>query len=156
MKNIADSKPSRMKAIFKMKCPSCRKGDMYCQKSIFPLSKMMEMPEQCPVCGQKMELQIGFYYGTGYVSYAISVLLFALNLVWYWAIFGISYKDNSIFYYLATSISVVIVLQPLIMRYSRVLYIYLFVKYGAYQLKNTDGTENQDMLQYHPMATKEN
>jgi len=88
------------------------------------------MPEHCPVCGQKMELEVGFYYGTGYVSYALSVGLFIFNLVWYWLIFGISYKDNSIFYYLITSIAIVVILQPWLMRLSRVLYLYLFVKYG--------------------------
>lgn len=88
------------------------------------------MPGRCEVCGQKMELEIGFYYGTGYVSYALSVALFIFNLVWYWLIFGISYKDYSIFYYLITSITIVILLQPWLMRLSRVLYLYMFVKYG--------------------------
>ncbi len=133
MKTQANTeKPSLIGAIAHMKCPSCRKGHMFSQKSIFPLNKMMEMPDECPVCGQKMEPQIGFYYGTGYVSYALSVALFAFNLVWYWAFFGLSYKDYSIFYYLITSISVVLVLQPFIMRISRVLYLYMFVRYGAH------------------------
>lgn len=125
-------KPSVVKAIFNMQCPSCRKGHMYKQKSMFPLKTMLDMPEECPVCGQKMEPQTGFYFGTGYVSYALSVALFAFNLVWYWMFFGISYKDNSIFYYLITSISIVVLMQPYIMRISRVLYLYLFVRYGAH------------------------
>lgn len=88
------------------------------------------MPDRCEVCGQKMELEVGFYYGTGYVSYALSVLLFFFNLIWYWLIFGISYKDNSIFYYLITSIVIVTLLQPWLMRLSRVIYLNFFVKYG--------------------------
>lgn len=87
------------------------------------------MPERCAVCGQKMEIEVGFYYGTGYVSYGLSVALFFFNLVWYWGIFGLSYKDNSIFYYLITSIAIVTILQPWLMRISRVLYLYMFVKY---------------------------
>ncbi len=133
MKTQANTKkPSLIGAIAHMKCPSCRKGKMFNQKSIFPLNKMMEMPEECPVCGQKMEPQIGFYYGTGYVSYALSVALFAFNLVWYWAFFGLSYKDYSIFYYLITSTAIVLALQPFMMRISRVLYLYMFVRYGAH------------------------
>lgn len=100
------------------------------------------MPDECPVCGQKMEPQIGFYYGTGYVSYALSVALFAFNLVWYWAFFGLSYKDYSIFYYLIISTSIVLLLQPFIMRISRVLYLYMFVRYGAHnktKSKRADG-----------------
>ena len=91
---------------------------------------MLDMPERCPVCGQKMELEVGFYYGTGYVSYGLSVGLFFFNLVWYWLIFGISWRDYSIFYYLIVSTSIVILLQPWLMRISRVLYLYMFVKYG--------------------------
>ena len=90
---------------------------------------MLDMPDRCTVCGQKMELEVGFYYGTGYVSYGLSVGLFFFNLIWYWLIFGISYKDNSVFYYLITSITIVVLLQPWLMRISRVLYLYMFVKY---------------------------
>lgn len=88
------------------------------------------MPEHCPVCGQKYELEVGFYYGTGYVSYALSVALFFINLAWYWLIFGLSVQDYSIFYYLITSISIVVILQPWLMRLSRVLYLNIFVRYG--------------------------
>lgn len=128
---MSDSgKPALLPSILKMNCPNCRKGKMFTNKSIFPLPRMLQMPDHCPVCGQKMEIEPGFYYGTGYVSYGLSVGLFMFNLVWYWLLFGISYKDNSIFYYLITSIIIVILLQPWIMRYSRVLYLYMFVKYG--------------------------
>ncbi|HXS36279.1 MAG TPA: DUF983 domain-containing protein [Flavipsychrobacter sp.] len=125
-----ESKPSLLLSIFKMRCPNCRKGRMFENKTIFPLKQLLKMPDHCPVCGQKMELEVGFYYGTGYVSYALSLALFAFNLVWYWLIFGISYKDYSIYYYLITSITIVVLLQPWLMRMSRVLYLYMFVKYG--------------------------
>ena len=139
-------KPSVVGAIAHMRCPSCRKGHMFKQKSIFPMSKMMEMPEECPVCGQKMEPQVGFYYGTGYVSYALSVGLFLFNLVWYWTIFGLSYKDNSIFYYLITSVSIVLLLQPFLMRISRVLYLYMFVRYGAHKKAKQQGNNSMQLL----------
>lgn len=88
------------------------------------------MPERCSVCGQKFELEVGFYYGTGYVSYALSVGLFFINLIWYWLIFGLSFQDNSMIYYFITSTVIVILLQPWLMRISRVLYLNMFVGYG--------------------------
>lgn len=115
--------------IFNMKCPKCRQGNMYTNKSIFPLKDLLDMPEKCPVCGQKYELEVGFYFGTGYVSYALSVLVFFLNLIWYWLIFGISYEDNSMIYYLLTSVTIVVLIQPWLMRLSRVIYLNFFVKY---------------------------
>lgn len=127
---MADTPPGLVPSMLRMKCPNCRKGDMFTNKSILPLGKMMDMPEHCPVCGQKMELEVGFYYGTGYVSYALSIALFVFNLIWYWLIFGLSFTDNSLYYYLATSITIVVILQPWLMRISRVIYLYMFVRYG--------------------------
>ncbi|WP_276134795.1 DUF983 domain-containing protein [Polluticoccus soli] len=127
---MEDKKPALLPSMLQMKCPNCRRGHMFVNKSIFPLGKLLDMPERCPVCGQKMELEVGFYYGTGYVSYALSVGLFFFNLIWYWGIIGLSYKDYSIFYYLITSVTIVVLLQPWLMRFSRVLYLYMFVKYG--------------------------
>lgn len=103
---------------------------MFCTPGIFPLSRLLDMPERCEVCGQKMELEVGFYYGTGYVSYALSVALLGAWFVAYWIIFGLSYKDNSIFYALGSAVAFVLILQPWLMRISRVLYLYMFVKYG--------------------------
>jgi hypothetical protein len=36
----------------------------------------MKMHDQCPVCGQPTDLEVGFYYGTSYVSYALTVVFF--------------------------------------------------------------------------------
>ena len=113
-----------------MKCPNCRKGNMFTNKSMFPLSGLLKMPERCPECGQKMEIEVGFYYGTGYVSYGLTVALLAICFVAYWVILGLSVTDNSIFYALGFSVAVAVVLQPWLMRISRVLYLYMFVKYG--------------------------
>ena len=124
-------RPGLLSGILRMKCPACRKGNLYKNQSIFPLKEVTDMPEFCPVCGQKTEIETGFYFGTGYVSYAMSVFLFIVNFGWYYAFFGISFRDNSPYYYLVTSIGILIVLQPWLMRLSRVIYLYCFVKYKA-------------------------
>jgi uncharacterized protein (DUF983 family) len=124
-------KPNILSSILQMKCPNCRKGNMYLNKSIFPLKNMMNMPERCPVCGQKMEIEVGFYYGTGYVSYGLSVAVAVFNIVWYAVLVGFSWKDNSVWWYLGITITMLILLQPLLMRLSRVLYLYMFVKYDS-------------------------
>ena len=127
---MPDKKPPLLPSIFKMKCPNCRKGNMFCTPSIFPLKDLLQMPERCEVCGQKMELEVGFYYGTGYVSYAITVALLGACFVAYWILFGLSYKDNSIFYALGSAVAIALLMQPWLMRISRVLYLDMFVKYG--------------------------
>jgi hypothetical protein len=103
---------------------------MFINPSIFPLSQMLDMPERCAVCGQKMELEPGFYYGTGYVSYGLSVGMLAVYAVIFGLTVGFSYQDNSVYWFLATGILALVVLQPWLMRMSRVLYLYMFVRYG--------------------------
>ncbi len=113
-----------------MKCPSCHKGNMFTNKSIFPLKDLLKMPERCPVCNQKYEIEVGFWYGTGYVSYAISVATIFVMAILYALTVGFSYKNSSIYFFIGVMISALVILQPWIMRYSRVLYLYVFVKYG--------------------------
>lgn len=102
---------------------------MFSSPSIFPLKNLLEMPERCTTCNQKMEIEVGFYYGTGYVSYALTIVLIAIVFLVYALLFGITYQNNSVFIALGISIVLVILLQPWLMRISRVLYLYLFVKY---------------------------
>lgn len=129
------SQPSMILSIVQQKCPNCRTGKMFRQNSIFPLRTMLDMPERCAHCGQKMELEPGFYYGTGYVSYGLSIALTVFNLVWFALIFGIRFSDNSIFWFMGVNVALVLLLQPLLMRYARVIYLYVFVKYRSYDPK---------------------
>jgi uncharacterized protein (DUF983 family) len=122
--------PNRFVSMLKMRCPNCHRGNLFTNKRIFPLGKMLDMPEHCPVCGQKYEIEIGFWYGTGYVSYALSVGLIAIIAILFALTVGFSWQNNSVFYFIGVMIGAMVLLQPIIMRYSRVLYIYFFVKYG--------------------------
>ena len=102
---------------------------------------MMDMPVRCSVCGQKMEIEVGFYYGTGYVSYALSVAVAIFNAVWFAILIGFSWKNNSIWWYLGITVAMLLLLQPLLMRLSRVLYLYMFVKYGSSPYRDQHGNE---------------
>ena len=93
------------------------------------LTHIFDMYDNCPVCKQKFDLEVGFWYGTGYVSYFLTVLLSAFTFIVWWAAIGISTEDNRIFYWLITNTILIIVLQPWLMRLSRVVYIYFFIKY---------------------------
>ena len=121
--------PSMLLSMAKMKCPNCRTGNMYTKNSVFPFRTMMDMPEHCSVCNQKFEIEPGFWYGTGYVSYAISVGSIFIITMLYVLIVGFSWNDNSIYKLIGVIIGTMVALQPWIMRYSRVFYLYVFVKY---------------------------
>lgn len=121
--------PNNIVSLFQLKCPNCREGQMFTNKSMFPLSKMMSMPERCAHCSQKFELETGFWFGTGYISYAISVGLMIIIAVIFGLTYGFSWDDNSVFIYLAIGISILVLLQPFLMRFSRALYLRIFVRY---------------------------
>jgi len=74
------TRPNFFWSLFFQKCPRCRTGDMFRTRRPYDLKRFMKMNERCPVCGQRMEIEIGFYYGTSYISYALTVALMA----WEW------------------------------------------------------------------------
>lgn len=120
-------KPSFIGSIFANKCPRCRKGKLFKNDRPYELRNVLDMHDYCPVCGQRTELEIGFWYGTGYVSYVLAVLFSIFNLIWYWLIFGITWRDNSIFYWLAINGIILMLSMPLLMRLSRTLYLTFYI-----------------------------
>jgi len=123
------SKPSYFWSMLTMKCPRCRRGSMFTNSNPWNLKHTLKMPEKCPVCGQPFELEVGFWYGTGYVSYALTVAMTVASLVAWWVIIGMSTEDNRFFWWLGLNSAALIGLQPWIMRLSRVIYLYFFVSY---------------------------
>ncbi len=87
------------------------------------------MHDNCPVCNQKYDLEQGFWYGTGYVSYALAVAVSATTFVAWLVLIGISVDDNRIFWWLGLNTLLLIITQPWLMRLSRVIYIRFFVRY---------------------------
>jgi len=87
------------------------------------------MNKNCPVCGQPTEIEVGFYYGTSYVSYALAVLICVVSLLVWWMLIGLSTSDDRFFYWLGFNAVLLIVLQPWLMRLSRSLWISWFVRY---------------------------
>lgn len=113
------------------KCPRCREGDLFVSKNAYTFKGNLEMNEYCPVCHQPTEIEVGFYYGTGYVSYGLTVALSVATFVAWKVLIGLTFDidDNRIFYWLGTNIVVLVVLQPLLMRLSRSLWLSWFVPY---------------------------
>jgi len=123
------SRPGLLWSILTNKCPHCREGKLFSNPNAYDLKTTMRMPEHCPVCGQPFELQTGFYYGTGYVSYFVSIFIIILSFVaWYFTI-GFSLHDNRLYWWLGVMSVMLIALQPLLQRLCRSIWIACFVKY---------------------------
>ena len=101
------AKPGYLWSLFTMKCPRCRKGPMFSDSNPWNLKNTLKMPTHCTECNQLFELEVGFWYGTAYISYLITVLFCVFNFI------------------------LLVVLQPWFMRLSRAMYLYFFVSYNA-------------------------
>ena len=130
MNNITKVKKLNfLRAVFNHKCPHCREGDMFQDKSSYHLRSFMKMNEECPVCGQKTEIEQGFYYGTGYVSYALTVAFSVSTFVAWWILIGMSVDDNRVFWWLGINAFLMLIFQPYLMRLSRTIWLSIFVKF---------------------------
>jgi hypothetical protein len=89
------------------------------------------MHEKCPACHQPTEIEVGFYYGTGYVSYALSIALLVTSFIAWKVLIGVTFSidDNRIFYWMGFTFVLLFALQPVLMRLSRTLWLSWFVKY---------------------------
>ena len=121
------------------RCPRCREGQLFQHGTTINFKKNMLMNKDCPVCGQPSEIEVGFYYGTSYVSYLLAIIICVISLLAWWILIGLSTTDNRFFYWLGFNAVLLVVLQPWLMRFSRSLWISWFVRY------NRDWKDQQPM-----------
>jgi len=137
-------KPSFLLSLFQNKCPRCREGKLFFGRSSWSLKKNLKMPKNCQVCGQPTEIEVGFYYGTGYVSYALTVGFSLITFLIWFLFIGMSTDDNRFFYWLIANAVLLVFLQPYLMRLSRTIWLSFFVRYNPHwkeQPLNKDSLE---------------
>ncbi len=125
-----DVKPNILLSILQNKCPRCRRGAMFQQANPYQLKTVLQMNERCLVCTQPLDMEPGFYYGTNMISYTLAVLFSVLTFALWWLTIGFSLKDNRFFWWLATNAVLLVLLQPPLMRLSRSIWIYFFIRYS--------------------------
>lgn len=118
-------------SVLQNKCPRCRQGYLFKTKNAYDLKNMSKMNEHCPVCGQPTEIEVGFYYGTSYVSYALTVAFSVATAIAWKVLIGMTFNidDNRIFYWFITNAILMVLLQPIFIRLSRSMWLSWFVKY---------------------------
>ena len=123
-----ENKPSIFNLLV-CKCPRCRKGDMFEDKNPWHLKATMKMNQECPICGQPLNIEVGFYYGSSYVSYAFAIAFSVASFIVWWLLIGFSLEDNRIYYWLTTNAVLLIAAQPYFMRVARTGWLAFFVYY---------------------------
>ncbi|MEP1087843.1 DUF983 domain-containing protein [Algoriphagus sp.] len=123
------SEKSLLGAIVGAKCPNCREGKLF-PVPINSYRKLSDVNASCAVCGVSFHAEPDFFYGAMYVSYAFSVAIVITTLV----ALNVLMEKPALWMYLTTVVVANITLLPLMLRYSKVLYLYNFgkLKYRGY------------------------
>jgi hypothetical protein len=112
-------------------CPRCREGKLFQHRTSIGLKRNLLMNETCPECGQPTDIEVGFYYGTGFVSYFLCIFMSVASFLFWWLVVGFSYSDNRFVFWVVGNAAALLLLQPWLMRFSRSLWISWFVSYDA-------------------------
>lgn len=118
-------------ALLSSRCPNCHEGKIFTSSNPYNLKVLASMPEQCPVCKLDFKPETGFYWGALYISYGLSVMLsialfIAMYLLWGWLVWQ----------FILTDAVLLIFLAPVLLRFSRVLWMYLWFKLFPGSWKN--------------------
>lgn len=115
-----ENKKSVLYGIAKCKCPDCRKGDLFVSSNPYNFKEMLTMNVHCEYCGLYYEKEPGFWTGAMYVSYGIIVAIVFSSLIGLYFILELPIETV-----LPVSLGTISLGYPLLLRYSRVLYLYL-------------------------------
>jgi len=127
-----EPKRGYLAAVFGCYCPRCRTGKLFKNPLSIGVSKNMAMHERCPACAQRSEIEIGFYYGTGYLSYLLALFYTGITFLLWWLLIGFSFHDRRFFVWIAVNAVSLLFMQAWLMRFSRVLWLSFFVSYNPF------------------------
>lgn len=125
-------KTSKLYAIVHAKCPHCRRGDVF-TGSMYGLN-IQRTKEVCAHCGQRIEIEPGYFYAAMYVSYAMNVIEMLLVSFLIYLLIG-PLEDSTFWMYLIVIFAGCFMLSPFNYRYSRIILLHILspnIKYKPY------------------------
>lgn len=117
-------KGTKLYSILTGTCPRCQKESMYKDENPLHLKNILKMNESCSHCGLKYQIEPSFFYGAMYVSYALNVAIGIAAFIVSFVLFESSLKTSFI-----SIIASSILLYPFVLRWSRNIYINIFISY---------------------------
>ena len=124
-------KGSKLYSILFNKCPRCHEGDFMKEKNMFKLHKAFLMNEHCSKCGLKYMMEPSFYYGALYINYGLTVGISIATFIISTLFFDLSLVESFIPIVIA-----LVLTAPLTIRFSRIIWINLFVKHDPNAIKS--------------------
>jgi uncharacterized protein (DUF983 family) len=123
-------KGTKLYSIANAKCPRCHEGEFFEHKITYNPSKITKLHDNCPKCNLKYMMEPSFFYGAMYVNYGITVALSVATFV-----ISMLFLSLTLLQCFAAIIIVLLVLAPINMRLSRIIWINMFVSYDENILK---------------------
>jgi uncharacterized protein (DUF983 family) len=114
----------KLDAIIKQSCPNCRQGKMF--KGLF------RMYHQCEHCGFNFDREQGYWTGAMFVSSFLPMIL--VGPVWV----ALLLTGQSFWLAFSVTIALLIVLTPLIFRYSRVIWLHMDYSFDVKEAQPKD------------------
>lgn len=117
-------KGTKIYSIINGKCPKCHEGNFFSNGFTFNPKKITKIHDNCPKCDLKYMLEPSFFFGAMFVNYAIAVALFVGIFVIAKLLLGFTILNSFI-----TIVVVSLLLTPITLRLSRIIWINMFVGY---------------------------
>jgi len=117
-------KGTKLYSISKGTCPKCQEGAFFKYGFTFNPSKVTKIHDNCPNCNLKYMLEPSFFYGAMYVNYGITV---GISIVVF-LITKLGFELNLLESFFSVFVALVL-LAPLNLRLSRIIWINMFVPF---------------------------
>ena len=117
-------KGTKLYSILNNKCPRCHEGEFFKYKLSYNPKKVAVIEENCSHCDLKYMMEPSFFFGAMYVNYALAVALFVAIFIIAKVFIGLNILHSFI-----AIIVVSLILGPITLRLSRIIWINIFVSY---------------------------
>lgn len=129
-------KGAKIYSVVNSKCPRCNEGDFFKYKFTINPSKITQLHDNCPNCNLRYMVEPSFYYGAMYVNYGITVAISVITFLISSLIFSLEILPS-----FAAIIITLILLAPVNLRLSRILWINMFIGYDKTTTNNSKTAE---------------
>lgn len=117
-------KGTKLYSILNGKCPKCHEGNFFKYGFNLNPSKVIKLHDNCPKCNLKYMIEPSFFFGAMFVNYGIAVALFVGIFIIAKVIIGLSILQSFI-----AIVVVSLLLTPVNLRLSRIIWINMFVSF---------------------------
>lgn len=124
-------KGNKLYSVFTGTCPVCQEESMYKDQNPYHISRLFDMHTRCSNCGTKYKMEPSFFFGAMYVSYAVGIGFAAVAFGIAWWMLDMTLLSSFIIIVLT-----LIAFLPVIVRWSRNIWVNLFFKYDPEKSKN--------------------